>query len=99
MTRKPWYWIAPERNRAVARMHNRRVEMWLKDGDVLMYFFRPREKGDEHAPPRVFVERGRTMTAIRLSDEAMRNVIGLWVSMQDGPVQLPFIDQTKPNNP
>jgi hypothetical protein len=57
-----------------------------------MYFFRPAEDDDVHCPPYCVINKRLIMHTLRLSEEAMRNVVGMWMSMQDQQIELPFID-------
>lgn len=97
MTPKPWYWIAPEPDKdgnrfGVSRLRGRRIRMWKEpNGDITLSFDRVAKKDDVVAEP-YFSSNGRiSRQRIALSDEGMRSVVALWLSMQDGPVELPFL--------
>lgn len=101
MTPKPWYWIAPEPDKdgnrfGVSRLRGRRIRMWIEaDKSVSISFDRPAQEGDKPAEPHVLCNGRITRHRISMSDEAMRSVVALWLSMQDRPVELPFLHNTE----
>lgn len=80
----------------VVRYKNRRITMWKAADGYTMRFERPAMPEDTHDGVHVRKVGRVTASHISLSNEAMANVVAMWIGLNDNRCEVPFIRSDKP---